>query len=93
MVAAIADGVSSSARSEEASQLAVTHFIHDYLSTPDTWSVRESASRVLHALNSSLYRSSAPHLSPEPLVTTFSCVIVKSRTAHFFHVFHNSAKP
>ncbi len=85
-VAVIADGVSSSTRSEVASQLAVTHFISDYFSTPDTWSVRESASRVLHAMNSWLYHNGGPHLNIESLVTTLSCVIVKSRTAHIFHI-------
>lgn len=85
-IAAVADGVSSSARSEEASQLAVTHFINDYLSTPDSWSVQESASRVIQAMNSWLYHNGGPHLSVESLVTTFSCLVVKSRTAHLFHV-------
>ncbi len=86
IVAAIADGVSSSERSQEASQLSVTDFISDYYSTPETWSVKDSAARVLNALNSWLYQhgNQGPSHSSE-LVTTFSSVILKSHTAHIFH--------
>lgn len=83
VVAALADGLSTSERSDEASQLAVTHFISDYLSTPDSWSVRDSASRVLNGLNSWLYSNGG---EANALVTTFSCAIVKSTVAHLFHI-------
>ena len=86
IVAAIADGVSCSARSQEASQLSVTDFISDYYSTPDTWSVKDSAARVLNALNSWLYQHGNQGASQSSeLVTTFSSVILKSHTAHIFH--------
>lgn len=85
-VAAIADGVSCSERSQEASQLSVTDFISDYYSTPDTWTVKDSAARVLNALNSWLYQhgSQGPTQQSE-LVTTFSSVVFKNQTAHIFH--------
>lgn len=85
-VAVIADGVSCSARSQEASQLSVNDFISDYYSTPDTWPVKDAAARVLNALNSWLYQhgNQGPSHSSE-LVTTFSSVIIKARTAHIFH--------
>ena len=85
-VAAIADGVSSSERSQEASQLSVTDFISDYYSTPDTWATKDSAARVLNALNSWLYQhgNQGPSQSSE-LVTTFSSVIFKNQSAHIFH--------
>ena len=85
-VAAIADGVSCSERSQEASQLSVSDFISDYYSTPDTWTVKGSAARVLNALNSWLYQhgNQGPTRQSE-LVTTFSSVIFKNQSAHIFH--------
>ena len=86
-VAVIADGVSCSERSGEASQISVTNFISDYYSTPDTWSVKESASRVLNALNSWLYQNGIQGVSQRSeLVTTFSGAVFKSNTAYIFHV-------
>src|SRR5690606_33478358 len=45
-LASIADGVSCSDNARAASQTSVTTFIQDYLSTPETWDVKTSASRV-----------------------------------------------
>jgi len=55
MVAVIADGVSSAEAGKEASESCVRNFISDYLSTPDSWSVKTSAQKVLTALNRWLY--------------------------------------
>ena len=52
---ALADGISSSNVSHEASQAAVTGFLEDYFCTSDAWSVKTSAQRVLFALNSWLH--------------------------------------
>ena len=49
---AIADGISTSNVSQIASEAAVTGFLNDYYSTPEAWSVRSSAQRVLEATNS-----------------------------------------
>ena len=82
----VADGVSSSENSQQASSTSVTHFLQDYYSTPDSWDVKTAAGKVLSALNSWLYhhgqQASARH---NGLVTTFSGMILKSRTAHVFH--------
>ncbi len=84
---AIADGVSASEGGKEASQIAVNQFLNDYLSTPDSWSVKHAATQVLGALNLWLYnqgqRQYAGHCG---LATTFSAVVFKSCTAHLFHV-------
>ena len=84
-VACIADGISVSDRSHLASQLSVTQFIDDYMATPDSWSVEESASKVLRALNDWLSGQSR-HNQTSAMVTTFSAVIIKSKSLHFFHV-------
>ncbi len=82
VVAAIADGVSTSNDPQKASQTAVTQFVEDYLATPDTWTVKTSAARVLDALNRWLFH----HSQHEPsLITTFTGLVVKARTAHVFH--------
>jgi len=86
---ALADGISSSAVSQVASQSAITGFLSDYYCTSPAWSVKKSAQRVLMAVNSWLY--SQTRQSPEPYekdrgyVCTFSALILKSTTAHLFH--------
>ncbi len=87
IVVAIADGVSAAEAGKEASDIAVTGFINDYYSTPDSWSVKQSAHKVLTALNRWLYGQGQRFLEAEKgYVTTFSCVILKSRSAYIFHV-------
>ena len=78
-VAVIADGLSSGELAAKASQTAVTEFIDEYLATPDTWTVKTSAARVLNALN----RWFCHH---DGMATTVSAVVAKGRTAHIFHV-------
>ena len=78
-VAVIADGVSSGEQAQKAAQTAVTEFIDEYLATPETWTVKTAAARVLNALN----RWFCHH---DGMATTFSAVIAKGRTAHIFHV-------
>ena len=78
-VAAIADGLSSCERASKASQTAVTEFIDEYLATPETWTVKASAARVLNALN----RWFCHH---DGMATTVTAVVAKGRSAHVFHV-------
>jgi protein phosphatase len=90
-VAAIADGLSSANKAAEASQLAVTQFIQEYLVTPETWSTQKSAAKVITSLNNWLYSQSgfvdglADQNSPQWL-TTFSAFIAKSTSGYIFHV-------
>lgn len=87
IVACIADGVSCSDNSQKASHTAVVQFITDYYATPDSWSIKHSAGKILTSLNSWLYEEGAKQaLSHNGLVTTFSCIIFKSNTAHLFHI-------
>ena len=87
VIACIADGVSCSDRSYIASQLSVINFIEDYLATATTLSVKEAASLVLNTLNLWLFhygqQASLPQDAP---LTALSVVIIKSNTAHIFHV-------
>ena len=87
---ALADGISSSAVSQEASQTAVNSFLQDYLSTPETWSVKKSAHRVAEAINAWLYaQNRRNHLHVDidrGYVCTFSALILRSSTAYMVHV-------
>jgi serine/threonine protein phosphatase PrpC len=90
IAAAMADGISSSAVSHVASQAAVTGFLADYYCTSEAWSVRQSAQRVLYATNSWLYAQTRQgqyrYDMDKGYVCTFSALVIKSGTAHLFHV-------
>ncbi|WP_093397632.1 bifunctional protein-serine/threonine kinase/phosphatase [Halopseudomonas xinjiangensis] len=87
---ALADGISSSEVSHIASQAAVTGFLEDYFCTSETWSVKKSAQRVLVAINSWLYaqtrQSQYRYDRDKGYVCTFSALVIKSTTAHLFHI-------
>ena len=89
-VLALADGISSSVVSHEAAQAAVNGFAQDYYCTADPWSVKQAGERVISALNSWLYaqsrRSQYRYDRDRGYVCTFSALVVKSTTAHLFHV-------
>ena len=87
---ALADGISSSEVSQIASESAVSGFLEDYYCTPDAWTVRTSAERVLVATNSWLHaqtqQSQHRFDMDRGYVCTFSALVLKSTTAHVFHV-------
>jgi len=87
VAAAIADGMSSSEGGKQASEICVSGFLTDYYSTPDSWTVKTSASKILGALNKWLYSQGQVRFqSARGMVTTFSGLVIKSTTAHVFHV-------
>jgi serine/threonine protein phosphatase PrpC/ribosomal protein L39E len=87
---ALADGISSSNVSRIASESAVKGFLSDYYCTSETWSVKTSAQRVIAATNSWLHsqtrRSQNPYDKDKGYVCTLSVMVVKSTTAHIFHI-------
>jgi len=87
---ALADGISSSSVSQEASATAVQSFLSDYYCTSEAWSVKTSGFRVLEATNSWLHAQARRNLHTydpnKGYVCTFSGIVIKSRTAHLFHV-------
>ncbi len=82
---AIADGMGSCANAREASEHCVKSFLNDYFSTPETWSVKKSGAKVLTAINSWLL-SNGNKDQAHGMVTTFSAIVLKSTTAHLFHI-------
>lgn len=84
---ALADGVSSSSEAKQASQACVTGFMEDYFSTPDSWSVKKSGGKVLTAINNWLFSQSNQYRDvSRGLASTFCGLVIKSTTAHLFHV-------
>jgi serine/threonine protein phosphatase PrpC len=86
---ALADGISTSEVSGAASETIVKSLLTDYYSTPDVWTVKTSASRVISAANSWLHaQSSFAGLSDvdQGHVCTLAAMVLKARTAHLFHV-------
>lgn len=86
---ALADGISSSSISQEASAAAVEGFLQDYYCTSDAWTVKTSVQRVLYAINSWLYAQSRQtqfrYNLDKGYVCTFTTLVIKSTTAHIFH--------
>lgn len=89
---AVADGISSSTVSHLASETAVAGFMADYYSTPESWTVKQSAHRVLSAINGWLYAQTRHGRfyqgsdQNRGYVCTFSLLILKAAVAHFFHI-------
>ncbi|MBI1889165.1 MAG: bifunctional protein-serine/threonine kinase/phosphatase [Burkholderiales bacterium] len=87
---AIADGISSSDVSHIASESAVGGLLEDYYCTSEAWSVKTSVERVLSATNSWLYSQTQQghgrYDKDRGFVCTLSAMVIKSATAHIFHV-------
>jgi len=84
---AIADGISGSEGGKEASETCVKSFLDDYYCTHQSWTVKTSVGRVLSAVNRWLHgQSQARYGSGEAMASTFSALVLKSATAHLFHV-------
>jgi serine/threonine protein phosphatase PrpC len=87
---ALADGISTSTVSAEASEAAVRSLLEDYYCTSEAWSVRTSVERVMSAANSWLHaqtlRSPFRYEPDHGYVCTFSALVLKARLAHVFHV-------
>jgi serine/threonine protein phosphatase PrpC len=90
IVVAIADGISSSTVAHIASESAVKALLTDYYCTSEAWSVKTSAQRVIAATNSWLHaqtrRSQYSHDMDQGYVCTLSVLVLKSATAHVFHI-------
>jgi serine/threonine protein phosphatase PrpC len=86
----LADGISSSSVSRIAAESTVKSFLTDYYCTSDAWSVKTSAQRVIAATNSWLHsqtrRSQYSYDKDKGYVCTLSALVIKSATAHIFHI-------
>lgn len=87
---ALADGISSSEVSAEASEAAVVGFLEDYYCTSEAWSVKTSVERVASATSSWLHahtlRSPYRYDMDRGYVCTFSALVLKAPLAHVFYV-------
>lgn len=86
VVLVVADGVSSAEAGKAASETAVKRFVDDYYPTPETWSVKHSGQKLLSSINLTLFKKSHEFTNEEKgYLTTFTGLVIKSRTCHFFH--------
>lgn len=86
---ALADGISSSEVGRIASETAVASFLEDYYCTPETWSVKKSAQKVLGAANAWLHAQTRQRHDPDRdrgYVCAMTVMVLKSATAHILHV-------
>lgn len=84
---AIADGMSGCQAGKVASETCVKGLLLDYFSTPDSWSVKKSASKILLATNSWMYgQGQSVYGSELGMVSTLSAMVIKSGTAYIFHI-------
>lgn len=84
---ALADGVSGAGEGRRAAEVSVQGFLADYYATPETWTVKTSAFRVLAALNRWLYGQGQQYTQMhQGFLTTFAALVLRSQTAHLFHV-------
>ncbi len=87
LAAVMADGMSGSEAGKAAAEACVSGFLADYFSTPESWSTATAGAKVLSALNRWLYgQGHREYDSTHAMVTTLSVLVVKSATAHLFHV-------
>ncbi|MBL4614074.1 MAG: bifunctional protein-serine/threonine kinase/phosphatase [Magnetovibrio sp.] len=83
----IADGMSGSDAGKEASEMCVKSFLTDYFATSETLTVKTAAGQALSALNRWLHgQGQAVYQSHRGMVSTMSAMVLKSATAHIFHV-------
>lgn len=83
----VADGVSTAEAGQQASKTAVQRFCQEYMQTPDSWSVTYSAEQLLATINNELYELSHSFSQQQKgFLTTFTALVLKSQTAHFFHI-------
>ena len=91
---AIADGISTSRLGATAAETAVKSFLEDYYCTSEAWSVQTAAERVIAAANSWMHAQNARQRPREEgedreraaLICTFDALVLKSRSAHLFHI-------
>ncbi|WNK19016.1 protein kinase [Halomonas piscis] len=83
--AVIGDSVASGAQASRAAELGVRSFVADYFSTPDHWSVKTSATRVLRALNGWCHGQSRQPAA-ESFVASLSTLVFRGQSAHLFHI-------
>lgn len=86
VVAAIADGVGGARGGRTAAEISVRTFIDGYTSQSETQSVRQSAGRVLQAVNGWVRAQGRTDRALEGMACTLTAAILRGRRLYVFHV-------
>ncbi len=86
IVAAVADGMSSSPGARAAAELVVSQFIEGFYAAPATLGVQRAAGRAIDAVNSWLHATGRRDQALSQAATTFTALILRGRRAHVLHV-------
>lgn len=85
VAAIIADSTGRSLMAQQAARISTKGFMIDYYSTPDSWTIKKSATRVLRALNSWLH-SQNKQVDNGGYICSMSALVLHSNQMHLFHV-------
>ena len=87
IAAVIADGVSAADEGKQAAEICVKGFLNDYYDAPEAWTCKTAGTKVISSINRWLYSLGQSYTSDgHGYVSTFSAIVLKGSTAHFFHV-------
>ncbi len=86
LVAAVADGVSSSKGGRVAAELSVRAFIDDYVSQSDALPPRKTAARALESINYWIFQQGQRDEKLKGMSAVFTGIVLKGHRLHSFHV-------
>lgn len=90
VIAAVADGISSSDVSDIASEITINTLISDYYLTSELWSTKQALEKIVRTINDRLLaetNSSAYRGNPNRgYVCTLSATVLRQQVAHLIHI-------
>ena len=84
----ISDGVSAAEKGGQGSQIACEQFFENYYLTPPQWQPEAAGKHLLYEINQRLYQQGLLEFGDgkRGFACTFTCLLIKGKHAHFFHV-------
>ena len=86
LIAAIADGVSTGGRGQEAAQTTVMGLLADYFATPDTWEPTAALDRLIGAQNAWLADHNRRRAGSATALTTLTALVLHGQSYTLAHV-------
>ena len=86
MIAAVADGVSSSQGGGEAAEYAVRSLLRDYYASPEPGEVTDILDRVISVINSQISERGTMFAEHGGMVTTLTALVLRGNAYYFSHL-------